>query len=165
MTDSNPPLNASSPEKATDLSKAISPCDEGRNLPPSPAPSSPRNGRKYSLATELVYTPSSDQYNASSMPIYQVFMSSMIILLRKRDEFRRFLKLTIMQSATFKQTSSLEGNEYDYTRSGNPTRTHLERHLAKIVSDLEEEQGRFAETLNIDVRLESSCREFRNGRS
>ena len=33
------------------------------------------------------------------------------------------------QSATFKGM----GNEYDYTRSGNPTRTHLERHLAKIM--------------------------------
>lgn len=38
------------------------------------------------------------------------------------------------QSATFKQTSAGgEGAEYDYTRSGNPTRTHLERHLAKIM--------------------------------
>ena len=45
---------------------------EGHNLPPSPAPSSPRSGKRYTLATELVYTDSSDQYNASSMPIYQV---------------------------------------------------------------------------------------------
>ncbi|MCJ1230961.1 cystathionine beta-lyase [Toensbergia leucococca] len=82
---------------------------DGHDLPPSPAPSSPRNGRKYALATELVYTEGSDQYNASSMPIYQ--------------------------SATFKQTSADgAGGEYDYTRSGNPTRTHLERHLAKIMS-------------------------------
>jgi cystathionine beta-lyase len=78
---------------------------DGHHLPPSPTPSSPSNGRtKYSLATELVYTESNDQYNSSSMPIYQ--------------------------SATFKG----EGNEYDYTRSGNPTRTHLERHLAKIMN-------------------------------
>ncbi|OSS47507.1 hypothetical protein B5807_07354 [Epicoccum nigrum] len=83
---------------------------DGHNLPPSPAPSTPRSaGRKYALATELVYTESSDQYNASSVPIYQ--------------------------SATFKQTSaSGGGGEYDYTRSGNPTRTHLERHLAKIMN-------------------------------
>lgn len=82
---------------------------DGHDLPPSPAPSSPRSERRYALATELVYTESSDQYNASSMPIYQ--------------------------SATFKQTSATGGvsNEYDYTRSGNPTRTHLERHLAKIM--------------------------------
>lgn len=40
----------------------------------------------------------------------------------------------VTQSATFKQTSAGgEGAEYDYTRSGNPTRTHLERHLAKIM--------------------------------
>ena len=39
-----------------------------------------------------------------------------------------------LQSATFKQSSGNGGGEYDYTRSGNPTRTHLERHLAKIMS-------------------------------
>ncbi|KAI9775034.1 MAG: cystathionine beta-lyase [Geoglossum umbratile] len=80
---------------------------QGHDLPPSPAPSTPRGGRKYALATELVYTESHDQYNASSVPIYQ--------------------------SATFKQDTSAGGQEYDYTRSGNPTRTHLERHLAKIM--------------------------------
>ena len=78
------------------------------NLPPSPAPSTPRYGRKFALATELVYTDSKDQYGASSIPIYQ--------------------------SATFKQSSASGGSEYDYTRSGNPTRTHLERHLAKIMN-------------------------------
>ncbi|KAK4942118.1 cystathionine beta-lyase [Elasticomyces elasticus] len=78
---------------------------DGHDLPPSPAPSTPTSGRKYALATELVYTESNDQYNASSVPIYQ--------------------------SATFKGGP---GQEYDYSRSGNPTRTHLERHLAKIMS-------------------------------
>ncbi|OQO05327.1 Cystathionine beta-lyase [Cryoendolithus antarcticus] len=77
---------------------------DGHDLPPSPAPSTPTNGRKYALATELVYTESNDQFNSSSTPIYQ--------------------------SATFKGGP---GQEYDYTRSGNPTRTHLERHLAKIM--------------------------------
>jgi cystathionine beta-lyase len=91
------------------LGKAVPHIDlDGHDLPPSPAPSSPRNGRKYALATELVYTDSKDQYGASSIPIYQ--------------------------SATFKQTSAGGGSEYDYTRSGNPTRTHLERHLAKIMN-------------------------------
>lgn len=43
--------------------------------------------------------------------------------------------MPIYQSATFKQSSATGGNqEYDYTRSGNPTRTHLERHLAKIMN-------------------------------
>ncbi|KAL4952427.1 Cys/Met metabolism PLP-dependent enzyme-domain-containing protein [Aspergillus filifer] len=81
---------------------------QGHDLPPSPAPSSPHGARRYNIATELVYTESNDQYNASSVPIYQ--------------------------SATFKQASHEGGGEYDYTRSGNPTRTHLERHLAKIMS-------------------------------
>ncbi|KAJ5580849.1 Cystathionine beta-lyase [Penicillium hetheringtonii] len=81
---------------------------QGNDLPPSPAPSSPHGGRRYNIATELVFTEGNDQYNASSVPIYQ--------------------------SATFKQTSGGGGGEYDYTRSGNPTRTHLERHLAKIMS-------------------------------
>jgi hypothetical protein len=48
----------------------------GHDLPPSPAPSSPRNGRRYAVATELVYTEGNDQYNASSMPIYQVYLPS-----------------------------------------------------------------------------------------
>ncbi|KAI4150521.1 MAG: hypothetical protein LQ340_004019, partial [Diploschistes diacapsis] len=109
MSESSPPPPELGSTKSNGLSKAFSKLDlEGHNLPPSPAPSSPANGRKYALATELVYTEGSDQYNASSVPIYQ--------------------------SATFKQTSGAGGNEYDYTRSGNPTRTHLERHLAKIMS-------------------------------
>jgi len=95
----------SAPKTPSALSKVAQRLDiDGHALPPSPAPSSPTNGRKYALATELVYTEPNDQYNSSSMPIYQ--------------------------SATFKG----EGNEYDYTRSGNPTRTHLERHLAKIMN-------------------------------
>lgn len=62
-----------SEKKLSTLGKAFSKIDlDGHNLPPSPAPSSPRNGKRYALATELVYTDSGDQYNASSMPIYQV---------------------------------------------------------------------------------------------
>ncbi|TVY29469.1 Cystathionine beta-lyase [Lachnellula hyalina] len=105
-----PPPEKGFGDKSTGIpNKAFPKIDlDGHNLPPSPAPSSPRNGRKYALATELVYTESKDQYGASSMPIYQ--------------------------SATFKQTSAGGGSEYDYTRSGNPTRTHLERHLAKVMN-------------------------------
>lgn len=67
---------------------------------------------RYSLATELVHfdPPKSgarDPYNASVAPLYQ--------------------------SATFKMPSATEMGEYDYTRSGNPTRTQLEQHLAKIM--------------------------------
>lgn len=97
---------ASSSSAPNGLSKVMKHLDlDGHDLPPSPAPSSPSNGRKYALATELVFTEGGDQYNASSVPIYQ--------------------------SATFKGGP---GQEYDYTRSGNPTRTHLERHMAKIMN-------------------------------
>ena len=55
------------------LGKAMSRIDlDGHDMPPSPAPSSPRSGKRYALATELVYTEGTDQYNASSTPIYQV---------------------------------------------------------------------------------------------
>lgn len=63
----------SSAASVSSLGKAFAKFDlDGHNLPPSPAPSTPRNGKKYALATELVYTESTDQYNASSVPIYQV---------------------------------------------------------------------------------------------
>lgn len=101
---SNAPSGSSNPSKKSFPSVDL----QGNDLPPSPAPSSPHGGRRYNIATELVFTEGNDQYNASSVPIYQ--------------------------SATFKQTSGGGGGEYDYTRSGNPTRTHLERHLAKIMS-------------------------------
>jgi cystathionine beta-lyase len=42
--------------------------------------------------------------------------------------------LITIQTATFKQTLSGGGEEYDYSRSGNPTRTHLERHIGKIMN-------------------------------
>ena len=45
---------------------------DGHDMPPSPASSSPHSGKRYALATELVYTESNDKYNASSGPIYQV---------------------------------------------------------------------------------------------
>jgi len=55
------------------MSKAFAHVDlDGHDLPPSPAPSSPRGGRQYAIATQLVYSEGNDQYNASSVPIYQV---------------------------------------------------------------------------------------------
>lgn len=38
----------------------------------------------------------------------------------------------IYQTATFCQSSATEGGRYDYTRSGNPTRTVLEEQLARL---------------------------------
>ena len=75
MSDSSSPPDGGEgfQKKPSGIGKAFSKLDlEGHNLPPSPAPSSPRSGRKYALATELVYTEGTDQYNASSTPIYQV---------------------------------------------------------------------------------------------
>src|SRR6185369_4643273 len=42
----------------------------------------------------------------------------------------------IYQTATFKQPTALEFGEYDYTRSGNPTRTLLEEQLASLEEGL-----------------------------
>ncbi|RKF60760.1 Cystathionine beta-lyase [Erysiphe neolycopersici] len=75
--------------------------------PLSPKLPNPPHTRKYAFATELLFSDNRDQYGASSMPIYQ--------------------------SATFKQTLANGSSEYDYTRSGNPTRTQLESHLAKLM--------------------------------
>ena len=63
---------------------------------------------KFSLSTQLVaYNPCvNDPYGASSMPIYQ--------------------------TATFGQPSATQFGEYDYTRSGNPTRDALQKQLAML---------------------------------
>ena len=42
----------------------------------------------------------------------------------------------IYQTATFEQSSASEFGEYDYTRSGNPTRALLEQQLANLEADL-----------------------------
>lgn len=64
--------------KLSAMSKAFARVDlDGHDLPPSPAPSSPRGGRQYSIATQLVYSEGNDQYNASSVPIYQVSMDAL----------------------------------------------------------------------------------------
>lgn len=71
------PPAESSKGKPNGVGKAVTGQDiHGHDLPPSPAPSSPHSGRKYALMTELVYTESSDQYNASSVPIYQVYSTA-----------------------------------------------------------------------------------------
>ena len=79
-------LEPSSSRSAKALGKAIVRFDlDGHDFPPSPTPSSPRNGKRYALATELVYTEGSDQYNASSTPIYQVGIPGLLYL---RDNSR-----------------------------------------------------------------------------
>ncbi|KAH9481650.1 Cystathionine beta-lyase [Psilocybe cubensis] len=75
---------------------------------PTPEPESPLRPRKpyrFSTLCATVENPDmKDQYGSSSVPIYQ--------------------------TATFKGV----GEKYDYSRSGNPTRSHLEHHIAKISS-------------------------------
>ncbi|PVU93246.1 hypothetical protein BB559_003356 [Furculomyces boomerangus] len=76
----------------------------------------PNQPKRYRPATELVFVDSfsddpnavNDPYHASSVPIYQ--------------------------TATFKQTSASGSGQYDYSRSGNPTRSAVEIHLAKIMN-------------------------------
>jgi len=63
-------------------------------------------------ATRCVQLDKDDQFGAISPPIYQ--------------------------TATFRQPTATEFGEYDYSRSGNPTRTQLEKKLAKL------EHGRHA---------------------
>jgi cystathionine beta-lyase len=63
-------------------------------------------------ATQCVYHDINDEFGATSPPIYQ--------------------------TATFRQETTDEFGEYDYSRSGNPTRSALERKLAQL------EHGKFA---------------------
>ncbi|PCH42326.1 cystathionine beta-l [Wolfiporia cocos MD-104 SS10] len=74
--------------------------------PDTPTIPRPRQPYRFSTLCATVETPENhkDQHGSSSVPIYQ--------------------------TATFKGV----GGHYDYTRSGNPTRTHLEHHIAKISS-------------------------------
>lgn len=69
----------------------------------------PKSNDNYHVATRVVKVLHDDSNNASIPPIYQ--------------------------STTFKADSidSLDTQEYDYTRSGNPTRTVLQKHLAAII--------------------------------
>ncbi|KAJ3298876.1 cystathionine beta-lyase [Rhizoclosmatium sp. JEL0117] len=64
--------------------------------------------REFGLATRCVLVSNpGDPYAAASVPIYQ--------------------------TATFKQSSACEMGAFDYTRSGNPTRSALESHLEKLM--------------------------------
>lgn len=69
---------------------------------------SSRNGKPISLTTLLVQSEGlvEDPFNASMPPIYQ--------------------------TATFGQPGAVEMGEYDYSRSGNPTRTILEKAMAHL---------------------------------
>ncbi|OUS48876.1 putative cystathionine beta-lyase precursor CBL [Ostreococcus tauri] len=79
----------------------------GRTTRATTEPSEP-NPREYKMATKLAHAKTSvrDPYAASSPPLYQ--------------------------TATFAQPNATENGPYDYTRSGNPTRTQLEEQMAYL---------------------------------
>src|SRR5437762_8876525 len=51
---------------------------------------------------------------------------------RVEDDPHRAVAAPIYQTATFEQESPLEFSEYDYSRSGNPTRAALEQQIAEL---------------------------------
>jgi len=74
---------------------------------PAAAATLPPRGR--GMSTRILHpttAPGQDPYNAVSPPLYQ--------------------------TATFGQPGATSGGPYDYTRSGNPTRTQLESHIAEL---------------------------------
>lgn len=87
----------------------------------------------YSLETEIVAVEHDDQKHASVAPLYQ--------------------------SATFYQPGLNQMGDYDYTRSGNPTRSTLERHVAKIMGNA---HAAFAVTSGMGA-LDVICRLIRLG--
>ncbi len=81
------------------------------NAPSSPPPLTPTPSTStptYSLATRLVHPKTSiqDPYSAAAPNVYQ--------------------------TSTFAQPSSTTFGDFDYSRSGNPTRTQLEEQMADI---------------------------------
>ncbi|KAH3680502.1 hypothetical protein WICMUC_000290 [Wickerhamomyces mucosus] len=63
--------------------------------------------KDYSIDTLVVHQPNDDKFNSSIAPLYQ--------------------------TTTFKQKSVSDLGQYDYTRSGNPTRSQLEFQLGKLI--------------------------------
>src|SRR5438876_1079867 len=58
--------------------------------------------------------------------------STRCVHLNRQDDLYGAVVPPIYQTATFRQPSATEFGEYDYTRSGNPTRTLLERQIAEL---------------------------------
>ena len=59
-------------------------------------------------------------------------LSTRCVQLGRGDDTHGAIVPPIYQTATFEQPSATEFGEYDYTRSGNPTRTLLEEQLADL---------------------------------
>ncbi len=58
--------------------------------------------------------------------------STKCVHLESNDDAYGAISPPIYQTATFRQRSADDFGEYDYTRSGNPTRTLVERQLARL---------------------------------
>lgn len=116
-------------ENSSSIADTIVSLPNGLDGEEDSSPASPISVRKYRAATELVYVDNSDDpHGAASVPIYQ--------------------------TATFKQKSATQMGGYDYTRSGNPTRTHLGKRENCIGSNV-------VQLWNF--RLSSAGQHFRNG--
>jgi hypothetical protein len=94
--------------KNTKMSKVPPPCTATAGNGSADAAAAGDGKKKYGLKTRLVHSEafSDDPFAASMPPIYQ--------------------------TATFGQPGAVEMGEYDYNRSGNPTRTVLERQMADL---------------------------------
>src|ERR1051326_3380518 len=59
-------------------------------------------------------------------------LSTQCVQLGRGDDTHGAIVPPIYQTATFEQPTATEFGEYDYSRSGNPTRTILEAQLAAL---------------------------------
>ncbi|CAM9961532.1 unnamed protein product [Pylaiella littoralis] len=103
--------SASSKRRRTNLDAVlagVSPDEEEATAAAAAAATDTLPARDMSMATKITsYNPcKNDPYGASSMPIYQV--------------------------STFAQPSATTFGDYDYTRSGNPTRLALEKQICEL---------------------------------
>jgi len=88
--------------------EALAATFEQHALQPPPPPSPQQSSKGFKIATQLVHPTKviNDPYDSTNVPIYQ--------------------------TATFGQPSSTTFGDYDYTRSGNPTRAVLENQMAEL---------------------------------
>lgn len=68
----------------------------------------------------------------SELDVNEPSISTLLMNFESKFDPYEAMSLPLYQTATFKQPSALENGPYDYTRSGNPTRTALESLMAKL---------------------------------
>lgn len=71
---------------------------------------------------------------------YNKTMKFGTLLVHNKDEFDAAtgaIVVPVYQTSTFAQRDILESQEFDYTRSGNPTRKALEKHIARLEGGIE----------------------------